>query len=213
MCRADFANARLYEPAISKRTPVVMGGTTFFNLSQASFRELKDAGETAHRYIFYEPVKMQRDSAGTREARERLHLPDHRQQSRGRPAGLDFSGAIGVHHLQLHGAVLDDSQFPLMLDYGWNDYSLRYTKISFPEPSTLEEKLEKERKVDVYGIYFDFASDVIRAESEPILKEIAGVLAKNAEWTLSINGHTDNIGGDKSNLDSPAGAARRCARR
>jgi len=114
---------------------------------------------------------------------------------------LNFSGPIGIHHLQLHGAVLDDSQFPLMLDYGWDDYSLRYTKISFPEPSTLEEKLEKERKVDVYGIYFDFASDVIRAESEPILKEIAGVLAKNAEWTLSITGHTDNIGGDKSNLD------------
>jgi outer membrane protein OmpA-like peptidoglycan-associated protein len=55
--------------------------------------------------------------------------------------------------------------------------------------------------VDVYGIYFDFASDAIRPESEPILKEIADVLARNAEWTLSINGHTDNIGGDTSNLD------------
>jgi OOP family OmpA-OmpF porin len=34
-----------------------------------------------------------------------------------------------------------------------------------------------------------------------VLGEIAGVLTKNADWTLSINGHTDNIGGDASNLD------------
>ncbi len=115
---------------------------------------------------------------------------------------LEFSGTIGPDgNYHPHGVILDDSGFPLVLDYGWNDYSIRFTKISFPEASKLEASLEKERKVDVYGIYFDFASDAIRPESEPILKEIAEVLARNAEWTLSINGHTDNIGGDTSNLD------------
>jgi outer membrane protein OmpA-like peptidoglycan-associated protein len=30
----------------------------------------------------------------------------------------------------------------------------------------------------------------------PILEEIAAMLSRNANWTLSIAGHTDNVGGD-----------------
>jgi OmpA family len=53
---------------------------------------------------------------------------------------------------------------------------------------------------DVYGIYFDFDSDRIKDESEPVLQEIAGILEKNPAWKLEVNGHTDNIGGDPYNL-------------
>jgi outer membrane protein OmpA-like peptidoglycan-associated protein len=65
----------------------------------------------------------------------------------------------------------------------------------------MERRLAEERSVDVYGIYFDFNSDRIREESEPILEEIADVLGRNAAWTLSINGHTDNVGGAAYNRD------------
>ena len=65
----------------------------------------------------------------------------------------------------------------------------------------MEKHLAVEKHVDVYGIYFDFASDRLRPESTPVLSEIAGALANNAGWKLSINGHTDNIGGDASNMD------------
>ncbi len=65
----------------------------------------------------------------------------------------------------------------------------------------MERRLAKERRVDIYGIYFDFNSDRIRKESEPVLKEIAEMLGRNAEWTLSIDGHTDNVGGDAYNLN------------
>jgi outer membrane protein OmpA-like peptidoglycan-associated protein len=53
----------------------------------------------------------------------------------------------------------------------------------------------------VYGIYFKFARADIRPVSEPVLKEIAAVLKNNPDWKLSIVGHTDNVGGDSSNLD------------
>jgi OOP family OmpA-OmpF porin len=33
------------------------------------------------------------------------------------------------------------------------------------------------------------------------LEEIAGVLRDNPEWSLTANGHTDNIGGDVYNID------------
>jgi outer membrane protein OmpA-like peptidoglycan-associated protein len=53
----------------------------------------------------------------------------------------------------------------------------------------------------VYGIYFDFGNATIKPESEPVIREIAALLARNAGWKLSIEGHTDNIGGDAYNLD------------
>ena len=55
--------------------------------------------------------------------------------------------------------------------------------------------------MDVYGIYFDFASDSLRAESEPVLREIATALNAHPDWKLTITGHTDSIGGAASNLE------------
>ncbi len=47
----------------------------------------------------------------------------------------------------------------------------------------------------MYGINFDFDSDVIRAESKPTLDQINALLRENADWKMQIEGHTDNIGG------------------
>jgi outer membrane protein OmpA-like peptidoglycan-associated protein len=53
----------------------------------------------------------------------------------------------------------------------------------------------------IYGIYFDFASDRIKEESEPVLAEIAQVLRQNPDWKLNVEGHTDAIASDAYNLD------------
>src|SRR5665213_33047 len=45
------------------------------------------------------------------------------------------------------------------------------------------------------------ASDELRSESEPVLHEIADAWKAHPEWTLIINGHTDNSGGDALDLD------------
>lgn len=66
--------------------------------------------------------------------------------------------------------------------------------------SALEQSLAETGQADVYSIYFSFNSDAIREESEPTLKEIAEILRRHPDWKLSVNGHTDNVGGDKSNL-------------
>ena len=65
----------------------------------------------------------------------------------------------------------------------------------------IEEDLAKEGRSIIYGIYFDFASDRIKEESEPVLSEIAQVLRANPTWNLNVEGHTDSIGGDTYNLD------------
>jgi outer membrane protein OmpA-like peptidoglycan-associated protein len=65
----------------------------------------------------------------------------------------------------------------------------------------IEEDLAKDGRSIIYGIYFDFASDRIKDESEPVLAEIAQVLRANPTWNLNVEGHTDSIGGDAYNLD------------
>jgi outer membrane protein OmpA-like peptidoglycan-associated protein len=110
--------------------------------------------------------------------------------------------------------ILDQPGYPLMLSWKLGSGSqLQVIKITYPQepqprkaeakpaPSAMEEQLKEKKKVDIYGIYFDFASDHLKPESTPVLEEIAGVLRDNPEWSLTVNGHTDNIGGDVYNLD------------
>lgn len=120
--------------------------------------------------------------------------------------------------------VLDEDQMPLRLATSEG----QITQINFAQPKprkeegggggggsggtggggggagggqSIEQALKKEGRVDVYGIYFDFASDKLRPESAPVLAEIASALKDNPTWKLQVNGHTDNIGGDAYNLD------------
>jgi OOP family OmpA-OmpF porin len=65
----------------------------------------------------------------------------------------------------------------------------------------LERALAETGHADVYDIYFDFNSDDIREESEPTLHDIADIMRRHPEWTLSVAGHTDAVGSDASNLD------------
>ena len=75
-------------------------------------------------------------------------------------------------------------------------------KIDFPLPGAMksaaatdmEQQLAQRKKVQIYGIYFDFDSSTIKPESEVVLKEISDILHKNPTWKLSVAGHTDNVG-------------------
>jgi outer membrane protein OmpA-like peptidoglycan-associated protein len=101
--------------------------------------------------------------------------------------------------------VLDDPDNPLILRAKGPDFSTSVTRIEFPVPTvaagSLENRLAKDRQALVYGIYFKFNRADIRPVSEPVLKEIAGILKKNLDWKLTIVGHTDNVGRDAANVD------------
>ena len=64
----------------------------------------------------------------------------------------------------------------------------------------------------LYGITFDFASDRIRDESKATLPQVVAALKAHADWTITVEGHTDNVGGDGTNSRSPSGARRRWRR-
>jgi len=106
---------------------------------------------------------------------------------------------------QLEFQVLDNPELPLLLTSTGPGFSTQITRIEYPEPKgspvSLERKLAESKPVDVYGIYFAFASATIRPESDPVLLEIADVLRAHPAWTLQVDGHTDGIGHADANLD------------
>jgi len=115
---------------------------------------------------------------------------------------------------------LDDAQNPLSLTWKLGDNErLQVIKIILPATAQaapgnnaggggesagarqLEQKLQEQQKVQIYGIYFDFASAQIKPESKPTLDEIAEVMKLHPDWKLNVAGHTDNVGGDAFNLE------------
>ena len=67
------------------------------------------------------------------------------------------------------------------------------------EAEALAEQLQRERKVDLYGIYFDTAKATLKPESEETLRQVLGVLESDPALRLVIAGHTDSEGGDDYN--------------
>jgi outer membrane protein OmpA-like peptidoglycan-associated protein len=65
--------------------------------------------------------------------------------------------------------------------------------------SQIEKELEKDGRAAVYGINFDFNSDKIKDESKPTLDQIVNILKENSGWKMTIEGHTDKIGGETFN--------------
>jgi outer membrane protein OmpA-like peptidoglycan-associated protein len=55
-------------------------------------------------------------------------------------------------------------------------------------------------RLALQGIYFDTGSDKLRPESTGTLKEIGQMLKDHPELRLLIEGHTDNVGSEASNL-------------
>ncbi|HXU15612.1 MAG TPA: OmpA family protein [Terriglobales bacterium] len=106
-----------------------------------------------------------------------------------------------------HLYVLDDPDDPLVLagastDGGHEQVIKIYWDQEKPSgPNQLEQELETNGRVKVYDIYFDFASATLRPESGKVLSEIDQVMRDHPDWKLSVEGYTDNVGGDTSNLD------------
>ena len=64
---------------------------------------------------------------------------------------------------------------------------------------SLEGALTRSCRVEVPGIYFESASAVLDPASNETIAALAGMLARHADWTVTIEGHTDSIGTSTAN--------------
>ncbi|MFM8485500.1 MAG: OmpA family protein, partial [Bacteroidota bacterium] len=60
------------------------------------------------------------------------------------------------------------------------------------------------------AIQFETGKAILKSESYAILDEIVQIMRDNAAYTLSISGHTDDIGGEETNLKLSQDRAKAC---
>jgi outer membrane protein OmpA-like peptidoglycan-associated protein len=71
-----------------------------------------------------------------------------------------------------------------------------------PAPTIVEAQLAGPQcRTTLHGVYFDTGSVALLPASTPALQQVAGMLKQHGDWSITIEGHTDNIGGEAYNLD------------
>lgn len=217
--RTDLESATHYLQQYAEKYPELVAGTTAIGTSRQVLRDLKQAGKS-ELTVFQMPIgvgpanPMERQAGdmdfrlpGTVERVQRDTPATLRVIVNDRPADLPVVRAKGMLAIEDSDfSFLDDEANPLTLRFDIGRAKLRVIRISFPpgadlQAGPLEPTLARDGKADVYGLYFDFNSAVLRPESDAALAEIAAALKKNPGWRLKLNGHTDSIGGAAINLD------------
>lgn len=226
VCSNDLQEAHGFATGFWSSGPITLPGSTTIAVSRELFRTLKESGKIDFRYVDY--VRVGGFGVGgyvhsekgvlTRVESSDVSMP---VIVNGTPTKLPAIHAAGTVLVESKKAqelskdpsdrplatdlyVLDDPANPLVLLFkeNVNNFRVQVTEIRFPAPEKkIEQELAKSRKALVYGIYFDYNSDGIKKESEPVLKEIAQAMTDKPDWKLTITGHTDNIGGHKYNLE------------
>jgi OmpA-OmpF porin, OOP family len=98
--------------------------------------------------------------------------------------------------------IVDDADNPLMLRARFKGSEARVMSIEFPpHTASLERALTSTEIFELSGIFFTFASATLRPESDRVLGQLASVLKGHPDLRFRIDGHTDAVGGDASNLD------------
>lgn len=96
--------------------------------------------------------------------------------------------------------ILDNPDTPLVLKAD-REHKEFVASLSVPEPGqTVAERIKRGDEVTTYAIIFAFASAEIKPESKPVLDGIGKLLREDPSVRVRIEGHTDSIGGQESNL-------------
>jgi outer membrane protein OmpA-like peptidoglycan-associated protein len=213
----DLLNARVYRMTYSAADPEAFPGSTSLGVSNAIYRELQDpgrskidlfAGVDAVGAMLAAADALPSDLTGelVRASEEPVGVPVLVNGKRvWLPAVYvkgDFEGMIRTVPVELW--LLADEKNPLTLRAHVDKAQIQMVRIDFPDvpaKSAIETALAEKRPLEMWGVYFQFASAALEPESASVLDEVAGVLRAHPDWRVRIEGHTDNVGNDAHNLE------------
>ncbi len=73
--------------------------------------------------------------------------------------------------------------------------------------SQLSGQLTEEGRARLDGVNFDFNAATLQPASRPLLDQVVRILAENPTWKVTLEGHTDNVGGEAFNQSLSAARA------
>jgi len=228
VCNADLSTAGTYVTVVGTHVPPLVHGVTRLRVSDKTFNEVKSSGKIDFEYLdfmhFGNAEKPIHDAGLLTRVEpqdvpypmilndERVNLPAIHLAGVFEPRGPDpRAKKWRTNHAAVDLYVLDDPADPLVLLWKEKDpalhdgkFRIEVVKIEFKTQrpvNIVEKQLTEQKRAVTYGIYFDFNKDTIKPESEPVLKQIVQAMSDNPAWKLTVEGHTDNIGGDTYNLE------------
>ena len=110
--------------------------------------------------------------------------------------------------------MLADSAHPLLLKVMSTEPPIAWqvTRVDLPDEKSavaaraeglvmgeIEGELASACRVELPGVYFAFNSAALEPASDRAIASLAAMLARNRGWTVTIEGHTDSIGGAAAN--------------
>jgi outer membrane protein OmpA-like peptidoglycan-associated protein len=227
-CSSDYASAGSFMTVNSMSMPRLIHDLTRFRVSDRVFEEIKSSGKTDLQYVDIlhagGGVKLTSERGLLKRVEpqdlrypmivndQRVELPVIHLAGVTATSGKD-PRPVGQRPTSSSADLylLDDPADPLILNwklknrlYHDGNFRVEIVKINFPvakPENILEKQLTTEKRAVTYGIYFDFNKDTLKPESQPVLNEIAQAMTHNPDWKLTVEGHTDNIGGDPYNLE------------
>jgi outer membrane protein OmpA-like peptidoglycan-associated protein len=214
--RSDIASAPRLNNLFQTGDPERFPGSTLAMLSSARLAELKTSGGTA--------LVVGTKRGGT--AFSGL-VPSGRKYYRGRIERVGTEAItvlvngqpralVSLHtrgDLSVAGDTItleswwhDNPDLPLMLrdvESGQTDRRSQIVRIDFPGAAArVQQQLESPAcRAELPGVYFDTGSAFLLPQSTATLGVVAGLLRANPGWQLTVEGHTDPIGGVDYNLD------------
>jgi len=209
---ADLATARVQIFGFHLEDPPRVNGTTALGPSLGVTRELVQSGTTAYSFRQWAAREV---ISGTlrRSANTPVKFPVLLNGKRVQLDAILATGqmSVGSAKRPFETVILDHPRYPISLRLAYGprdggfpfkpDFAREVVRIDFPVLKTpISDALDKECRIELTGIYFDFNKATLQPQSAPALKEIANAL-RTARRQVTIEGHTDNIGSDRYNDD------------
>lgn len=190
-------------------------GYTGFSVSTAVYDSLLGSGEAAFSMVAL-PAGQRADSAlvggllrQTTRLRGTLRLSSKQPQAF---SVLHNGARVRVPALEAKGSfegdgrvdeasiwVLADRAHPLLLKSVMGKDRWQIVRIETPRNGAIEQSLARDCRVELPGIYFDFSDARIDERSRDALAAVARILTEHPDWSVLIEGHTDDIGAESAN--------------
>ena len=219
VARQDIEDAHGYRMTFSAVDPESFPGQTAVGISSAVFRELQDHGRSRIELYASTDGVVAVASILSAVGAKLTDLTGELVRVESEPVGIpvlvngrrvwlpavhakgDFQRFDGVVPAEFW--FLADARNPMTLRSAVGDVRLQVVRIDFPAEETasaLERVLGNRQPVEMWGVYFEFASAELQPESNIVLDEVAAVLGRHPDWRLRIEGHTDDVGKESDNL-------------
>jgi outer membrane protein OmpA-like peptidoglycan-associated protein len=209
---SDLESARIQILGFHTDDPEQVPGSTSLGPSLAIVHDLRATGRADYSVVPF--VRLPKSSGTlTRVETTSVPFPVLVNGRRTTLPALRVAGALkyGDKVRPWEQYIFDDPNHPVTLRLAYGpvgettmstpEFTREVVRIDFPVAGDqeVERGLTTQCRVEVPGIYFDFDRATLKPESGRALTTIADAMRRHPQWSLSIEGHTDNVGGDAYN--------------